>query len=186
MQNNIKILDSAYLQWVEQIRSRYRTGQIKAAVQINQEQLRFYWDLGRDIAIRDAENRYGKGFYAAISRDLQKALPNVSGFSERNIRYAKRFYDLYSPLLSNLQHTADSWDFVPQVEGQVEQGTKLPQPVAKLHDTKDSNDEWLSEKIFSIPWGHHRFIMDKCKDNPEKALFFVQQTIENGWNDAKY
>ncbi len=194
MQKNIQILDKAYLQWVEQIRSRYRNSQIKAAVQINQEQLRFYWDLGRDIAIRDAENRYGKGFYAAISRDLQKALPNVSGFSERNIRYAKRFYDLYSPLLSNLQHTADSWDFVPQVEGQVEQGTKLPQVVAKseesilpqvvakLHDTKDSNDEWLSEKIFSIPWGHHRFIMDKCNDNHEKALFFVQKTIENGWS----
>ncbi len=195
MPKNIQILDSAYLQWVEQVSIRYRTSQIKAAVKVNQEQLRFYWELGRDIATRDAENRYGKGFYAAISRDLQKALPNVAGFSERNIRYAKRFYDLYSPLLSNLQQLpANSLDFVSQVEGQLEQGTKLPhlvakseesilpQVVANLQDTNDSCAEWMLEKLFSIPWGHQRFIMDKCSTIPEKALFFVQKTIENGWS----
>ncbi len=55
----------------------------------------------------------------------------------------------------------------------------------RVDNRNRENDQMLSsmlEKIFSIPWGHHRFIMDKCKDNPEKALFFVQKTIENGWS----
>lgn len=38
--------------------------------------------------------------------------------------------------------------------------------------------------IFMIPWGHHKVIMDKCKDNQQKALFFVQKTLENNWPRA--
>lgn len=36
-------------------------------------------------------------------------------------------------------------------------------------------------ELFSIPWGHHRFIIDKCYSNPQKALFFVHKTCENNW-----
>lgn len=33
--------------------------------------------------------------------------------------------------------------------------------------------------IFSIPWTHHKYILDKCKSNPNKALFFVKETYNN-------
>lgn len=33
--------------------------------------------------------------------------------------------------------------------------------------------------VFCIPWGHNRTIIDKCRDNQAKALFFVKETIEN-------
>lgn len=39
-------------------------------------------------------------------------------------------------------------------------------------------------QLFSIPWGHHRYIMDKCSSDPDKALFYVRQTLENGWSRA--
>lgn len=35
--------------------------------------------------------------------------------------------------------------------------------------------------LFSIPWDHHRRIIDKCKDDMDKALFFVRKTWENNW-----
>lgn len=38
--------------------------------------------------------------------------------------------------------------------------------------------------IFNIPWGHHRYIMDKCENNVEKAIFFINKIIENGWSRA--
>lgn len=41
-----------------------------------------------------------------------------------------------------------------------------------------------SELIFCIPWGHNKLIIDKCKNNPDKALFFVKETIENNWSRA--
>ena len=33
-----------------------------------------------------------------------------------------------------------------------------------------------------VPWGHHRYIIDKCADDPDKALFYVHQIVENGWS----
>ena len=42
----------------------------------------------------------------------------------------------------------------------------------------------VEEKLSSIPWGHHKYIIDKFSDNPQKALFFVQKTLENNWSRA--
>lgn len=40
------------------------------------------------------------------------------------------------------------------------------------------------ETIFAIPWGHHKLIIDKCNGNRRKALFFVNQVLQNGWSRA--
>lgn len=38
--------------------------------------------------------------------------------------------------------------------------------------------------VFHILWGHNKLIIDKCKNNQEKALFYVRKTIENNWSRA--
>ena len=40
------------------------------------------------------------------------------------------------------------------------------------------------DTIFMIPWGHYRYILNKCRDNQDKALFYVRKTLENGWSRA--
>jgi predicted nuclease of restriction endonuclease-like (RecB) superfamily len=39
----------------------------------------------------------------------------------------------------------------------------------------------LVEELFSVPWGHHRYIIDKCK-NVDEALFFVNEVHKNNWS----
>ena len=39
----------------------------------------------------------------------------------------------------------------------------------------------LEVSLFSIPWGHHIMIMQRCK-NTQEALFYVHKTIENHWS----
>jgi hypothetical protein len=108
MDKSISIIDKDYKQWVKALVLRYRQSQIKAAVKVNQEVLRFYWELGKDIVERDAENHYGSKFYPSLSRDLKEAL-QTDGFSERNLRYMKSFYLLYNEQIVNLpQVVADS------------------------------------------------------------------------------
>ena len=135
----INILDKEYAQWVKSLVAKYRQSQVKAAVKVNTEVLRFYWELGKDIVERDAENQYGSRFYASLSRDLKEAL-QTDGFSERNLRYMRSFYLLYNGRIGN-----------------------LPQVVAEL---------------FMVPWGHHRYIIDKCTDDPDKALILAEMSNE--------
>lgn len=39
----------------------------------------------------------------------------------------------------------------------------------------------LEGSFFSVPWGHHLMIMQRCKDIQE-AIFYVYKTIENHWS----
>lgn len=87
--------DKDYAAWVEELKERFRRSQVKASVLVNTEMLSYYWNLGRDLAARNVERAYGSGFYATLSKDLSNAIPNVKGFSETNLRYMKRFYELF-------------------------------------------------------------------------------------------
>ena len=93
---SIGILDKDYVIWVKELVKRYRSSQIKAAIKVNKELLRYYWYLGKDITEKQADNKYGSKFYATLSHDLRYEMPDVQGLSETSIRYAKRFYVLYS------------------------------------------------------------------------------------------
>lgn len=42
--------------------------------------------------------------------------------------------------------------------------------------------EFQENAIWRIPWGHHKYIIDRFFNEPEKAMFFVQKTLENGWS----
>ncbi len=85
------ILDKEYKNWIKGLSNRYRTAQIKSAVAVNTEMLRFYWELGGDIVALQAENKYGSKFFEVLSRDLRDAIPDAKGFSTRNLKYIKRF-----------------------------------------------------------------------------------------------
>jgi predicted nuclease of restriction endonuclease-like (RecB) superfamily len=125
--------------------------------------LQFYWSIGRDISQMGLTAKYGTGFYKRLSLDLKGIFPESSSFSETNLRYMWRFYELY-PLVENL----------PQV-GAKSANTNLPQVVA------DFNNENI---IFQIPWGHHKVIIDKCRNDQQKAMFYVGKVIENNWSRA--
>ena len=78
-------LDSDYVQWIHDIKERFRGAQIKAAVKVNSEQLLFNWQLGRDIVLRKSEEKWGQGIVGQLSLDLQHEFPEVRGFSARNL-----------------------------------------------------------------------------------------------------
>lgn len=104
------ILDKDYSDWVSELSKRYRASQIRASISVNEELLKFYWTLGHDIVERQDENKYGKGFFNMLSRDLKVTLPEAQGFSPKNLYYIRRFYLMYS-------------EKFPQVEGNL---FKLP------------------------------------------------------------
>ena len=164
--------NSDYKDWLVELKERFYSHRLKASLATNGYLLDFYWKLGRDIEAKQYANTYGSGFYKNLSQDLKNEMPGVKGFSPINLRYMSKFFKLYAPLYRNIPQTAElfsdslSDSNVPQV---AEQSKKRQQPV----------DDF--KMLLSIPWDHHRRIIDKCKDDMNKALFFVRKTWENNW-----
>ena len=166
--------DVRYRKWITAVSKRFRQSQLKAAVKVNDEMLRFYWGLGRDISLLSKEADYGSNFYKTISGDLKDVFPDIKSFSPTNLKYMRYFYEMY-PAIGIRQQTTDELAISenrPQLVDDLDQTENRPQPVNDL------------EMIFYIPWGHNRMILDKCKGNPEKALFYVKKTLENNWSRA--
>ncbi len=98
-----------YRSWVKELKQRYLSARLKASINANRTLLEYYWSLGRDIANKQYANTYGSGSYKTLSHDLRSEMPEEKGFSESNIRYMYRFYELYSQLVKNrLQCVEDS------------------------------------------------------------------------------
>ena len=171
MSKGLTIIDKDYTRWVEDLSVRYRQSQIKAAVRVNQELLKYYWELGRDIEEMHVEERWGQSVIKNLSVDLQLKNPNSTGLSRTNIYYAKKFYLLYSQYLK----------IVPQVVGQLEDGN-ASQSVEDSPGVVPQSVGQLEEMLFSIPWGHHRYLIDKYGTEPEKAFFYVKKTMKEGWS----
>jgi predicted nuclease of restriction endonuclease-like (RecB) superfamily len=107
-------------------------------------------------------------FYWNLGKDI----------SEKNLdnKYGSQFYKQ----LSN-----DLVAQIPNVKGFSPTNLKYTKYFYELYshaNRPQAVDDLKMQQIFSIPWGHHRFIIDKCRGNSLKALFFVQQTIENNWS----
>ncbi|MCD8291430.1 MAG: PDDEXK nuclease domain-containing protein [Prevotella sp.] len=237
---SISILDSEYKQWIKELSTRYRQSQIKAAVKVNEEMLRFYWRLGQDIVSMKADIRWGNNFFGNLSKDLKEFIPDATCFSRTNLVYMKNFYLLYKPFIEITQQPAEQNEnsvIVQQVVEQIKNAENTQQLAKKNEDSlivqqvveqikNDENTQQVAKKnespvitqqvveqikndentqqvieqnensefvqqvaeqikkdIFSIPWGHHVLLIDKfLHDSPEKALFYVRETINNGWS----
>ena len=173
-------LDSDYVQWLSDVKQRFRNAQIKAAVKVNSEQLYFNWQLGRDLVLRKAEETWGSGIVEQVSLDLQNEFPGVKGFSTTNLWYMKKWYLFYADgdktetneLLQDMEsHLLASRQNLHQIGGEIRQ-TEIHQP----------GGEMAFPAVFGfVPWRHHVEIITKC-DSVEEALFYIQRTIEEGWS----
>lgn len=170
--------DKAYKDWVLEVSERFRQSQIKAAVKVNDEMLRFYWGLGRDLEKKRTEYVWGSHFFSTISKDLTDHLPEVKSFSPRNLLYMNQFFRLFPTAI--VDSYSEGVDDVSDI-------SITQQAVAQLEDQSTQQTVAQNQRmdyVFLIPWGHIVRILDKCGDDQEKALFYIGKTFENNWSRA--
>ena len=169
-------IDAEYAKWIADVKHRYRSAQVKAAVRVNAEKLLFNWQLGRDLVQKKAEERWGAGVVEQVSLDLKREFPDAGGFSTSNLWFMKRWYLFYTQgdaqilqqvgkelqLLEN-QHKSKLYQVGKELEGEklYQDGKEFPLPFAL------------------VPWRHHIEILYRCKSIDE-ALFYIAKTIEQG------
>ncbi|MBR5604772.1 MAG: DUF1016 domain-containing protein, partial [Bacteroidales bacterium] len=83
--NQENIITSEYKNWIVDLKLRIRQSQIKAAVKVNTELLRLYWQMGSEIVEKQKNAHWGDGFLKQLSNDLMSDFPDMKGFSYRNL-----------------------------------------------------------------------------------------------------
>lgn len=110
--------DTEYVEWLSDVKKRFRQSQIKASIRVNTTMLEFYWSIGRDLVALRAEERWGAGVVKQFALDMQQAFPDMSGFSLTNVKYMKRWYLFYNERDAKSQQPADQLE-MPGIFGQV-------------------------------------------------------------------
>src|SRR5688572_14359386 len=175
-------MNKEYKNWLQELKQRIRSSQIKAAVKVNTELIELYWSLGHEINEKEKEAQWGDKLIPQLAKDLLEEFPDMKGFSRSNLYYIKKWFLFYN---SNSA-------IVQQLVGQLPQAGKegrneiVQQPVASNTKTVQQAVGQIGQQAVdrlpalfaTIPWGHHLQIITKCKKMDE-ALFYIQQTAEH-------
>ena len=162
---------------VQVIKDAILQSQQRALKAVNQEQLALYYGVGRYISANTRTKNWGTGFITAISELLRKEMPGLKGFSARNLKYMRMFYEQWKQLDSS--NSADSSAGLP---------TNSADSSAELANVIDnsfvSTNKSLSIQFsidadfpiaafMSIGFSHHVSILSQAKTYEER-IFYIQ------------
>lgn len=85
-----------YQNWFNAIKQRVASARVRVALAANRELIQFYWELGAQIADKQAQSQWGDKLIVQLSSDLQKAFPDLKGLSVSNLKYCLRFFNFYT------------------------------------------------------------------------------------------
>lgn len=131
-------LDKNYLNFLKDIKERLKTAQIRAALAANTEQIKFYWELGKDLIEKQKAFKWGEHFLEELSDDMRRAFPEMQGFSLRNLQRMRQFAQIYPDL-----------SIAPQPVAQLPWG-HLAVLISKLRD--DSSRGWYAQQTITNGW----------------------------------
>ena len=145
--------DKDYVKWLSDLKKRIRITQLKAAVKVNEEMLKFYWSLGEDICEKQKQHKWGANFMKRLSLDLRTEFPETEGFSWSNLYKIRKWYLFYSS----------------QIEFLYQAGTKL--------QNVENATTPMPEILLNVPWRHQTIIVTKCDTIPA-AIFYLDKIID--------
>ena len=181
------LADKEYVEWLSNVKARFRQSQIKASVRVNTAMLEFYWSIGLDLVALRAEERWGAGVVKQFALDMRQAFPNETGFSDTNVKYMKRWYSFYFERVTKSQQAVDQLE-VPksqQVADEMKGNKKCHQFGDQIEVAEKGQqvvDQLKMPEIFgNVAWGHHIQIFSHC-NSLDEALFYINKVVEEGWS----
>ncbi len=158
-------LSTQYNDAVKQIKTAILQSQAKALKGVNQEQLALYYGIGRFISQNSRAGFWGKDAIDTISRQLSTEVPGLRGFSPRNLRNMRMFYEEWKCLDTNLADASAKLDL----------GNKSADESANLDSCKSLAPLEITDipivAFFSIGFSHHTLILSKTKTLEERRYY---------------
>ncbi len=177
---------SGYAPFLGAVKSRIRAAQVKATLAANAELIHLYWDIGCAIAAMQKKEGWGAGVIPRLARDITNDMPEVKGFSERNLKRMVQFAAEYPGLCSigptpSAQLPAAA--IRPPAMAQLAVGAvaKLIGPTVSAQLSEQDELVKMQQLAAQLPWFHHVLLIQKVKDLRTR-LWYARQTVENGWS----
>ncbi len=127
-----------YAAFVEEIKGRIRSAQLRAVVAANRELILLYWQIGREILERQRQQGWGAKVIDRLATDLRHAFPELKGFSARNLKYMRALAEAFPD-----PH------FVQEVLAQI----TWYHAITLLDKVKDAGErEWYIRKTIEHGW----------------------------------
>lgn len=172
MPRQTTFLPDNYDDFVRSLKERIRSAQIRAALAVNAELIRLYWEIGREILDRQAVEGWGAKVIERLAKDLREAFPDMGGFSRTNLTYMRLFAETYPEP-----------EFVHQAGGQI----PWRHHCVILDKVKDSNQRfWYIQKTVENGWSRNVLIHQIDSDLYSRmggALTNFQETLPPAQSD---
>ena len=132
------LLPADYADWLTSLKQRIRSARQRALLAANDEQIRLYHDIGREILDRQGKQGWGAKVIDRLSADLRAAFPDMKGLSTSNLKYM-RFFALECPDRRIGQQSADQlpWFHIVTL-------------ITKLSD--DALRDWYAREALERSW----------------------------------
>jgi predicted nuclease of restriction endonuclease-like (RecB) superfamily len=156
------------------IKQRIRTAQVRTAMAGNASMLMLYWEIGGVLAERQKIEGWGTAVLPRLATDLHNDLPEVKGFSARNLRLMIQFFGEYPAFGPIWQRT------VAKLADDPTGGKKRSSPVTQLPAESDDAQIW-QRAVAQLTWAHNVILIQKVKDLPTR-LWYARQAFEHGWS----
>ena len=85
-----------YIATLNEIKTRIRTGRVRVAMAANATMVLMYWEIGRIILARQANEGWGAKVIDRLSADLREEFPDMQGMSSRNLLFMRAFAEVYA------------------------------------------------------------------------------------------
>jgi predicted nuclease of restriction endonuclease-like (RecB) superfamily len=134
-----------YSDWLVELKVKIHNAQQRATLAVNHELILLYWQIGRDILNRQAEQGWGAKVIERLAHDLRNLFPNMKGFSSRNLKYMRSFAGTWTDL-----------EFVQQAVAQLPWGHNLV-----LLDKLSTQEAriWYAKKTIENNWSRNVLVM---------------------------
>lgn len=154
---------------VQVIKDAILQSQQRALKAINQEQLALYYGVGRYISANTRTKNWGTGFIDAISEQLRKEMPGLKGFSARNLKYMRMFYEQWKQLES--PNSADETAELPSNSADGFAELQNADSIQTLHITQLPDFPLVA--FLNLGFSHHVTILTQAKTYEER-IFYMQ------------
>ncbi len=174
------LLPDAYSEWLKDVKVRIISARQKAVLAVNSEMIVLYWQIGRDILVRQEMQGWGTKVVDRLSADLRREFPEMKGFSARNLKYMRLFAEIW----------LDD-QFVQQVVAQIPWGHNI----TLLTKVKGSVErEWYAHAVIKNGWSRSvlvhqiesklylrqgKAVTNFARRLPEKQSELAQQTLKD-------